>query len=789
MSVNVRTDVKGNTFDTISLAEFVSRIEKKIPTYEVIGETIRYNFDVDAYCDKKDYDIDTADWLETKCIEYITDALTKQTNKTPNIAVATSHTDNYDDTRAKYSLRFYVTNMRDNRESMKSFVEKLNNDVNKMTVDKIGDVIEIDKLFDESIYSPLKKMRCINTSKLNQDRPLILKSGTIEDTILTKTDGCHDVNFVITQTPTIPNAKPKNLTDMPQTKLTELLDMIEINRYDRQTWLRVCACIKHNNLTDTEWKQFCYNNNLNMDDEKENLFYNLKNPHPIEVHYLQSLAKKSNPNKYKQWLQKWNIYGISFNEVNDPYSCALKIKNTLNTTLKLCKEKWFMLTDNQLWKKQNEPTFYIVKEIHKYLDHEKDILSYKSSNSEGEEKKQLIKDLENWLKLYSVITKSGYLSVLTKTLRPLLADDEFESKLDNNKGKLAFKNGIMDLQTKQFREGIMWDDFVSETIPYDYKPSSSDFIKSVLLKILNNNQDHLDYYLSLIGYSFIGDANLEKSIYFMIDKTEDCKGDNGKTFFFDILNDLFPNYVYKSKSSFILKSNTKVHKQLAEMKGKRLVWLEELPKDETNSELIKEIADGKTTESEVMFGTSEKINIMFKAFVLSNNIPNIKSEDEAVYNRYKQISFNSHFDRSGMRVTENAAKLEFIADTSLSNTIKEFYRDEVFNLIIDFANRYYTNKIPKIPQQFVSDTVETKNKNNKFFEWYADNCEKDEDGKVALDLLVSLSKCKKDDIKSFMKKCGYIYNKDLMKLGKDEKGKHYKGGYEGVRLNDLDEED
>ena len=81
MSVNVRTDVKGNTFDTISLAEFVSRIEKKIPTYEVIGDTIRYNFDVDAYCDKKDYDIDTADWLEENCLKIITNALSILTNK------------------------------------------------------------------------------------------------------------------------------------------------------------------------------------------------------------------------------------------------------------------------------------------------------------------------------------------------------------------------------------------------------------------------------------------------------------------------------------------------------------------------------------------------------------------------------------------------------------------------------------------------------------------------------------------------------------------------------------
>jgi len=558
---------------------------------------------------------------------------------------------------------------------------------------------------------------------------------------------------------------------------------------DWDDWFKIAGILKHNEYTEDDFVKYTLLNPIGNATEARTLWKGIKNNKSMSIFGLQTIAKKINPNGFKCWLKKWNIYGISFNEVNDPYSCACKIKNTLNTTLKLCKENWYMLTDNQLWKQQKEPTFYIIKEIHKYLDHEKDLLNYKSSKAEGEEKKSLITQMENWLKLYSVITKSGYLSVLTKTLRPLLTDDDFESKLDNNKGFLVFKNGIMDLSTKLFREGIMWDDFVTETIPYDYKQSETSYIKSILIKILNNNQEHLNYYLSLLGYSFTGNADSEKAVYFMIDKTEDGKGDNGKTFFFDILNDLLPNYVYKSKSSFILKKNTKAHKQLAEMKGKRLVWLEELPTEETNAELIKEIADGKSTENEVMFGTSEKINIMFKMFVLSNNIPNIKSNEEAVYNRYKQVSFNSHFDRTGDRVEENAEKLEFVADTKLSQIIKEQYYNEVFNLIIEYANNYYKNGLPKIPQQFLNDTNETKTKNNKFSSWFSENCEKDEDGKVALDHLVYMSSCNKDDIKSFLKKMGFKYDKDLSGLGKNNKGKAYKGGYVGIKISENEEEE
>jgi phage/plasmid-associated DNA primase len=396
--------------------------------------------------------------------------------------------------------------------------------------------------------------------------------------------------------------------------------------------------------------------------------------------------------------------------------------------------------------------------------------------------------MENWLKLYNVITKSGYLNVLIKNLKTLLVDDEFEKKLDNNKGKLAFQNGIMDLETGVFRYGIEWDDYITDTIHYDYVETSFEFIKSKLLLIMNNNVEHLEYFLSIIGYSFVGDAELEKALYFMIDKTEDGRGNNGKTLFFDVLCHLMPYYVYKTKSTLIVKGNTKVHKQLVKMKGKRLVWLEELPKELLNPELIKELADGKTSENEVMFGTSEDINILFKMFVLSNNIPKIDDDEEAVYNRFKQVSFNSHFDTSGERVEADYEKLEFIADKELAGNIKDIYYNEVFNLIIHYAHKYYANKLPKVPSQFLNDTKDTKNKNDKFMKWFESNCIKDEDKKIAIDFIIEQTKIDKETIKRKMKTLGIKYNKDLGGIGKSVKGKYYKGGFEGVGLDDDEEE-
>ena len=570
----------------------------------------------------------------------------------------------------------------------------------------------------------------------------------------------------------------------------ELLMMILIDPKDRNAWLRICACIKYNNGSSNEdWKLFAETNNLNWDEEKQNLFNNVKTDKDLnDIYYLQQIAKKCNPEKYKKWLKKWNIYSIDENKVYDAFAASKIIFKTLKHTLRLCKETWYMLTDNQLWKSQKEPSYYIVQEINKYLDFRRNYLNNKISSSKGEEKKQYVEELEKWLKLYSYVSRRSYVQNIASYLKTLLVDDKFSEKLDCNKGKLAFKNGIMDLETKKFREGIRWDDFLTDTIPYEYKEvTNCTFVKDKLKQILNNDENHLEYHLSLCGASFIGCPELLKAVVFHIDKTEGGRGDNGKSFWFDILHSLMPNYVYRSKSSFLDNKNQKNHKQIAQLKGKRLLYLEEMPKkQDTNYTLFKEIADGKTIENEKMFGTCENISILCIFHALSNHIPDIDAREEACYNRYRQISYNSHFDRTGTRKENNPEKLEFIADTELATTIKNEHYDEVFNLIIDYAHRFYINKrkLPEIPEQFKNDAKETKENNDKFGCWFRDNIKIDASKNAPLKLIAYLSKYNEKDIKDEMKRKGFKYNKDLYGLGTDYSGKSYRGGFQGVGIID-----
>jgi phage/plasmid-associated DNA primase len=263
----------------------------------------------------------------------------------------------------------------------------------------------------------------------------------------------------------------------------------------------------------------------------------------------------------------------------------------------------------------------------------------------------------------------------------------------------------------------------------------------------------------------------------MIDGSGEGKGDNGKTFLFNIFKAVMGDYVGKPTSALLEKNNAKVHKQITGLKGKRFIFMEEFPQKAINCDLMKELGDGGEMNNEVMFGTMEKINIIGMFFALSNHTPKLDADESAGYNRYKEVSFKSHFDRTGDREEENEEELEFIADTGIGAKIVDEYRDEVIGLILQYAMRFYTSGIPPTPIEFLQAEQKTKASNDDFLEWFEDNCEKgDEFDKLAEKMIVEMSGIKADKVRKGMARLGYKYKKDL------SGGRGYKGGYQGVRF-------
>ena len=428
---------------------------------------------------------------------------------------------------------------------------------------------------------------------------------------------------------------------------------------------------------------------------------------------------------------------------------------------------WYYTDKQNIWCKTKYANEYLIaKTIQYYIKNLVDNFWEQYRLAEKpEDKKEIKKGIDEATKYFNSVGKSSYVGQTAKYLRTLLTDNNFPDKLDNTGGKVVFADGIFDLKTGEFHTGIRKDDFVSFTLSMKYPPDFGNKkmaeLKNILKKILNWNDEHLEYYLGVLGYAFCGDAHLEKSIYYIVDGTEGGKGDNGKTFFFDVLTHLFPEYVKQADPKLLEASNTKTHKQLPELNGARIVWLDEGTKKQLNAALMKKIGDGMTITTDIMYGNTIDLIVSYKMFVCSNHIPKIDKEEEAVYNRYKQFQFCSHFDRTGCVEIENYDTLDFIADTKLGDNLKANYTDEIVSLLLEYGIKYYMDGLPPIPQQFKDAVNQTKTENNEFAQWFYENFEVKAGHHISIDEIELLSSYKRGEIVKELNRIGIKWNKDL----------------------------
>lgn len=429
---------------------------------------------------------------------------------------------------------------------------------------------------------------------------------------------------------------------------------------------------------------------------------------------------------------------------------------------------YFTNSKTNVWcKSKNANDYLVVSTIQYYVNTILDDLYTKVRNEKDAVKKgDLEKQIKNVKKCYNSVGKSSYIGQTIKYLRTLLNNDSFPEKLDNTGGKIVFADGIYDLKLKKFIKGIRKEHYVSFTLSINYLGEDVDKVKKdklrdILKKILNWNDKHLEYYLGILGYAFTGDAHLEKAIYYIVDGTEEGKGDNGKTFFFDVLKTLFPEYVKQSDPKLLEESNTKTHKQLPELNGARIAWLDEGTKNKLNAALMKKIGDGLKINTDIMYGNTIDLKVSYKLFVCSNHIPKIDKDEDAVYNRYRQLQLCSHFDRTGLLKTENYETLEFIADTKLGDDLKANYKNEIIDLLIEYGQKYYEKGIPTIPQEFIDAVHKTKTENNEFAKFFYENFEKKVGHNISIDEIELISCYNQEEIKKHLKKIGLQYNRNL----------------------------
>lgn len=207
---------------------------------------------------------------------------------------------------------------------------------------------------------------------------------------------------------------------------------------------------------------------------------------------------------------------------------------------------------------------------------------------------------------------------------------------DRNENLLNVQNGVVDLENGSLlrHEPML---FMSKLVPVIYKPDADCPSWLSFLRDVTGGDDSLIGYLQrCIGYSLTG-SQQEQVFFFLYGP-----GNNGKTTFLKVIQELFGDYAISASSkTFLLKRGDSGHSEdVARLKGARMVIASEMEQGRPlNEALIKDITGGDTVAARKLYQETMEFRPVCKLWMQGNYKPGISGVDDGIWRRVRIIPF------------------------------------------------------------------------------------------------------------------------------------------------------
>lgn len=277
----------------------------------------------------------------------------------------------------------------------------------------------------------------------------------------------------------------------------------------------------------------------------------------------------------------------------------------------------------------------------------------------------------------------------------LFYDPSFRHKLGSNKHMIAFNNGVYDLKTKTFRDGLP-SDYMFKKSPInfnEYKQSDPE-IKSLnkFLQQIFPNKRLLKYALDYHSDLFVGGNPRKIALIYQGD------GNNGKSIFQSVIEGMFGSdgigYAAKLNTTFLTgkkQASGGPQPDLDRLRhGCRLVVLQEPSKQEViNTALLKELSGNDTMYCRTLYKEGGEFLPYFCPIIICNDLPKLSSNEPAIWSRLRLLPFESKFDTEQAPTTyeEQLEQKIFPRDEDLNNKLAKFMSPLAFTLINCYNNR------------------------------------------------------------------------------------------------------
>jgi P4 family phage/plasmid primase-like protien len=302
-----------------------------------------------------------------------------------------------------------------------------------------------------------------------------------------------------------------------------------------------------------------------------------------------------------------------------------KIRYSDGEFFKFEKHRWENLADEELFR---DVMFYITDAYDNLM------------SSCDDEEREKVRKIAHKAGMYN------YINQIVKTIKTISSDSKFRDKLNQNRHLLGFDNGVYDLISKEFRNGLPTD-YLTYTVGYDYQEKvdneKMEYIKEIILNTMCGNIEMYNCLLTMLGRTIIGDNSITNQRFY-------CwygEGKNGKSSIQNLICETFGDYYKNPPTSLMTQNEARADGHNADIQnlvGSRFCFLSETKDGVLNPQTLKRHTGENRLEYRAVYGrVKHSTLISWTPILVSNDKIKINCDDNGVVRRFVYIPFKACF--------------------------------------------------------------------------------------------------------------------------------------------------
>ena len=232
----------------------------------------------------------------------------------------------------------------------------------------------------------------------------------------------------------------------------------------------------------------------------------------------------------------------------------------------------------------------------------------------------------------------------------LFYDDDFIRNMNNKKHLLCFNNGVVDFNTKEFRDGYP-DDYITLTtninyVHFDDIKHNKEYAENMenclsFMEKLFPVKELNEYMWDHLASTLLGtNKNQTFNVYH-------GSGSNGKSILTDLMSVTLGEYKGTVPITLVTEKRGLIggtSDEVLKLKGRRYAVMQEPSKGvKLNEGIMKELTGGDPIQARGLYSESEIFEPQFSLVVCTNNLFDIDSNDDGTWRRIRKCDFVSKF--------------------------------------------------------------------------------------------------------------------------------------------------